>query len=108
MDTLTVKIHEYNEENHSLIVSFTTDQSDLTVDETEKFNFDIHNYNPQDIDDTIKKIAESGARIALAKWNQQQSKNNTELVDSAKESVGKVFNFQISELIRKQEDLIVL
>jgi len=49
MDTLTVKVHEYNEDTHSLIVSFATDASEMSVDETEKYSFEIANYNPNDM-----------------------------------------------------------
>jgi len=105
MDTLTVKIHEYNEENHSLIVSFGTDAGEKTVDEYERYSFDIHNYNPNDIADTLKQIAQQGARIAHAKYMQEQSKNNTDVVDAAKAEVGKVYNFQIADLLPK--DIVI-
>jgi len=99
MDTVTVKVHEYNEENHSLIVSFTTDASEMSVDETERFSFDIHNYNPNDFNDTLSQIARQGARIAHQRWLQEQSKNNVEVVAAAKAEIGKVYNFPIADLI---------
>jgi hypothetical protein len=99
MDTLTVKVHEYNEQTHSLIVSFATDASDMSVDETEKFNFDIHNYNPNDLEDTLKQITQQGARIAHARYLQEQSKKNEAVVTAAKAEIGKVYNFPIGDLI---------
>jgi hypothetical protein len=106
MDTLTVKVHEYNEETHSLVVSFATDASDMSVDESEQYSFDIHNYNPDDMADTLKQISLHGARIAHAKYIQEQSKKNEAVVNAAKDQVGKVYNFPISELLPK--DSIIL
>ena len=99
MDTLTVKVHEYNEENHSIVVSFTTDASDQTVDESEKFSFDIHNFNPDDMADTLQQIARQGARIAHQRWLREQSLKKQHVVDAAKAEIGKVYNFPISDLI---------
>ena len=99
MDTLTVKVHEYNEETHSLIVSFATEASDMSVDESEQYSFDIHNYNPDDMADTLKQISLQGARIAHAKYIQEQSKKNEAVVNAAKDQVGKVYNFPIYELL---------
>ena len=99
MDTLTVKVHEYNEETHSLIVSFVTDGDEMSVDESEKFNFDIHNYNPNDLQDTLSQIARQGAKIAHQRWLAEQSKKNEEIVAAAKAESGKVYNFPIANLI---------
>jgi hypothetical protein len=99
MDTLTVKVHEYNEENHSLVVSFTTDASDMSVDESEKYSFDIHNYNPNDLSDALAQIAKQGAVIAHQKYLKEQSKKNEDVVTAAKSEIGKVYNFPIADLI---------
>jgi hypothetical protein len=99
MDTVTVKVHEYNEENHSIIVSFTTDASDQSVDESERFSFDIHNYNPEDMADTLQQIARQGARIAHQRWLREQALKKQEVVDAARAEVGKVYNFPIADLI---------
>jgi hypothetical protein len=106
MDTLTVKIHEYNEETHSLIVSFATDASDMSVDESERYNFEISNYNPDDMSDTLKQISLQGANIAHAKYLREQSKKNDAVVSAAKDHVGKVYNFPIADLLPK--DTIIL
>mgnify|MGYP003353820229 CR=1 FL=1 len=101
MDTLTLKIHEYDADNHCLIVSFGTDAGEKTVDEYEKYSFEIHNYNPDDIADTIKQIAQQGAQIAHRKYMQEQSKQNEDTVTAAQNEVGKVYNFQIADLLQK-------
>jgi hypothetical protein len=105
MDTLTVKIHEYNEDTHSLIVSFATDASEMSVDESEKYNFEIANYNPNDMQDTLTQISKHGAQIAHQKWLKEQSKNNTDVVNDAKDQVGKVYNYQIADLLPK--DIVI-
>jgi len=99
MDTLTVKVHEYNEDTHSLLVSFVTDGDEMSVDESEKFNFDIHNYNPNDLQDTLSQIARQGAKIAHQRWLAEQSKKNAEVVAAAKAESGKVYNFPIADLV---------
>jgi hypothetical protein len=106
MDTLTVKVHDYNEETHSLIVSFTTDASEMSVDESERYSFEISNYNPDDMLDTIKQISLQGANIAHAKYLREQSKKNEDVVNAAKDHVGKVFNFPITDLLPK--DAVIL
>jgi hypothetical protein len=99
MDTITVKIHEYDEATHSLIVSFATDASDQSVDESDRFAFNIVNYNPNDLSDTISRIAKEGAKIAHARWLREQSLKNQSVVDAAKAEVGKVYNYPITDLI---------
>lgn len=99
MDTLTVKVHEYNEETHSLVVSFATDGDEMSVDESEKFSYDIHNYNPNDLQDTLSQIAKQGAKIAHQRWLAEQSKKNEEVIAAAKAETGKVYNFPIAELV---------
>ena len=105
MDTLTVKVHEYNEDTHSLIVSFATDASEMSVDETEKFSFEIANYNPNDMEDTLLQITKQGAQIAHKKWLAEQSKSNDTVVSAAKDQVGKVYNYQIADLLPK--DIVI-
>jgi len=105
MDTLTVKVHEYNEDTHSLIVSFATDASEMSVDETEKFSFEIANYNPNDMEDTLLQITKQGAQIAHKKWLAEQSKSNDVVVSAAKDQVGKVYNYQIADLLPK--DIVI-
>ena len=105
MDTLTVKVHEYNEDTHSLIVSFATDASEMSVDETEKFSFEIANYNPNDMEDTLLQITKQGAQIAHKKWLSEQSKSNDTVVSAAKDQVGKVYNYQIADLLPK--DIVI-
>jgi len=99
MDTLTVKIHNYDEETHSLIVSFSTDATELSVDETEKFAFSIHNFNPNDLTDTLEKITREGAKIAHQRWLREQALKKQEVVEAAKAEIGKVYNYPISDLI---------
>jgi hypothetical protein len=106
MDTLTLKIHDYDEETHSLIVSFGTDAGEQTVDEYQKFTFNIHNYNPDDIQDTLKQIAKQGAQIAHQQWLKEQSMKNDQVVSNAKAEIGKVYNFPIADLLPK--DNIIL
>jgi hypothetical protein len=99
MDTLTLKIHEYDEKTHSLIVSFTTDASDQNVDESDRFSFNIHNYNPHDLSDTLSQIAKQGASIAHQRYLKEQALKNQTVVDAAKAEIGKVYNFPITDLI---------
>jgi hypothetical protein len=101
MDTLTVKVHEYNEENHSLIVSFSTDATDMSVDETERYSFEIANYNTDDMTETLKQISLQGANIAHQKYLREQSKKNDDIVTAAKAEIGKVYNFPIADLLPK-------
>ena len=99
MDTLTVKVHEYNEETHSLIVSFATDGDEMSVDESERFNYDIHKFNPNDLQDTLSQIARQGAKLAHQRWLAEQSKKNEEVIAAAKAESGKVYNFPIADLV---------
>jgi hypothetical protein len=105
MDTLTVKVHEYDEDTHSLIVSFATDASEMSVDESERYSFEIANYNPSDMEDTLIQITKQGAQIAHQKWLAEQSKNNADIVSAAKDQVGKVYNYQIADLLPK--DIVI-
>ena len=45
VDTNHQKIHEYDEETHSLVVSFASDDNELDVGEYRKYSFNISNFN---------------------------------------------------------------
>lgn len=94
-----MKIHEYDEETHSLVVSFASDVNDLDVDDYRKYAYNIGNFNPDDINETIYLIAMQGVDIAGRQKIEEDSKKNVDSIEKAKLEVGKVYNFDINDLV---------
>jgi len=51
------------------------------------------------------QITKQGAQIAHKKWLAEQSKSNDTVVSAAKDQVGKVYNYQIADLLPK--DIVI-
>lgn len=94
-----MKIHEYDEETHSLVVSFASDDNELDVGEYRKYSFNISNFNPDDLQETIYAIAIQGVEIANRQKSEEDSKKNNDSVTNAKLEVNKVYDFDIKDLI---------
>lgn len=99
MERIKVKIHEYDEETHSLIVSFASDDNELGVDEYRKYAFSISNYNPDDLQETIYAIAVQGLSIVNKQKMEEEAKKNNDNVEKAKLEVNKVYDFDVKDLI---------
>jgi hypothetical protein len=99
MQRLKMKIHEYDEETHSLVVSFASDENDLDVGEYRKYTYNIGNFNPDDLRETIYAIAIQGVEIAANQKIEEDSKKNFNSIENAKLEVDKVYEFDLSELI---------
>jgi hypothetical protein len=100
MNTLTLKVHEYDAESHTISVSFVTDDLGQSVNDAPRYVYAVQNYNPDDMDDTIKQIAMQGAFVAFEQLKRIRSMNNETHVNNAQSVVGRVYNFDIADLIK--------
>ena len=105
MKSIKMKIHEYDEQTHSLIVSFCSDDSVEDIDNCKKIAFNINNYNPDDLQDAIQKIAKHGIEMIKKEQLLQQSQSNLTIKEQAMTHVGKTFEFNTDE-INPQEFVI--
>lgn len=107
MDTLTVKVHEYDEETHSLIVSFCTEDSNMSVDEYRKYSYNIQNYDLNNMQETLRQIAIHGLEIAKAQKLQEEVRTNDDYVSKAKSIVGLTMNYNVDTLVPQEGIKIV-
>ena len=93
MSDLKVNIHEYDENSHSIIVSFTS--GNFT---TQKLAFQPHNHDFSSIDDAIKQLAIYGNAIIDKEVKKQEYLANTALVDSVRNLANTEHVFTQSQL----------
>lgn len=103
MPKIKLKIHEYDIESNSLIVSFAGENSKVSVDQYPPMAFQPTMFT--EIDD-VEKIIEHIARTGVFHLEQQekedQFRENTELIEKYKTLSGKEFEFDIDELLDAQ------
>lgn len=104
VEKINMKIHGYDEATHSLLVSFSTDESVKPVDEYQKLAF-----QPSLIDgtpeETLKKIAQRGIQTAIAQDKKDAETANSTLVDEYKAFIGQTLTYIIADVDPKTEDV---
>lgn len=105
MNTLYMKVHSYEEQSYSLIVSFASDETkSQNPDEYTSYAFQPMNMWPDvtDPQEILKRIAVAGVYHA-----EQQARNeafilNTSRIDSLKNLVNQEAQFAASDLLPQQ------
>jgi hypothetical protein len=97
MKKIHVNFIDYDLENHSLKVTFQADTSDQ---EYGPILFDIHQYAPDDMEETIRIIAQYGMEIIRDEETKRASRNNVEMADKARNLIGKTAIFDVQQLLR--------
>jgi hypothetical protein len=97
--TITLKIHNYDPESESLIVSFASDKTNFGPDEYTRFAYQPTVYqDPYNVNFVLKHIAHSGIEITEDIVKKEQYKENKQITEKYKELVGKQFTFSVKEL----------
>lgn len=103
VEKLNMKIHGYDEASHSLIVSFSTDESVKNVDEYQKMAF-----NPASIvgtpEETLKKIAQRGLQTAIGQDKKDAEIADNSVIDAYKSLVGQTFTYDVADITPPPSD----
>ena len=107
MQTLKMKIVGYEEESHSLIVSFASDETASQDPST----YPAYAYQPMsmwpditDPEELIKRIGHAGIYMAEQQKIKESFVQNTQLVDALKSLVGQEKTYAVTDLLSTSED----
>jgi len=97
--TITLKIHKYEPESESLIVSFSSDKTKGKADDYVSFAYQPTIFeDPYDTETVLKHIAHSGIQVTEDIVKKEQYQENKEITKKYQELVGKEFTFSVKEL----------
>ena len=106
MNTLKMKIVGYDEESHSLLVSFASDET-ASQDPS---SYPHYAYQPMamwpditDPDELIRRIGQSGIHLAEQQKIKENFVQNQTLIDRLKSYVGQEKSYLISELVEVEQ-----
>ena len=106
MNTLKMKIVSYDEDSHSLIVSFASDETASP----DPASYTAYAYQPMnmwpditDPNELIKRIGQAGIHMAEQQRIQEQFIANQTLVNSLKAFVGQELIYSVSDLTGQEE-----
>jgi len=97
INSVTMKIYEFEESSNSIIVSFKSDQSTKSIDDQPRLAFQPTMFDDTDPDRIIKRIAHAGLSIAEMQDKQDALKDNSVAVNSYKGKVGQSLTFALAD-----------
>ena len=95
---ITVKVHHYDEENHSLVVTFGGELNGVHY-ETSQLSFNPSNYHPTDPGLAIKGIASLGLSYLQSEIDRQNFLVSEDMHAGLKDSINKQFYYIASDLV---------
>ena len=105
MNTLKMKIVAYDDESHSLIVSFASDET-ASQDPSA---YTPHAYQPMsmwpditDPEELIRRIGQSGIHMAEQQKIKEDFLQNPQLIEGLKSFVGQEKSYSVQELLSTQ------
>ena len=101
MNKIKFKVKEYDEETHSIVVAYSSDETATNnPDDYTPYNVQILEANPDvtDIEVMKKKIAEQGIGIADDNKRSEDAAANTSMQTKLRELVGQTFEYNLSDL----------
>jgi len=102
MNKIKYKVKEYDEQSHSVIIAFCSDEtSSNNPDDYGAFAFQPIEQYPDitDIELLKKKIAQQGVALAEQAKVTEHAHANTEMQDKWKALVGQTFEYNISDVL---------
>jgi hypothetical protein len=101
MEKIKFKIHKYDEESNSVIISFSSDETATNnPDDYEGYAFQPIEMYPDitDMETLKKKIAEQGISLANMSKAKEDAKANTTMQNNWKALVGQTFEYNTSDV----------
>lgn len=108
MNKIKYKIHKYDEDTNSIIVSFSSDETATNnPDDYESFAFQPIAEYPDitDIEELKKKIAQQGMSLAEMHKKHEDASSNTTMQNKWKALVGQTFEYNVSDVIDSANDV---
>lgn len=107
MAKIKLKIHRYEEDSNSLIVSFASENSKIPVDECVQMAYQPSMFTEvDDPEKVMEHIAKSGVFYIEQEEKENKFRENTALIEKYKEFSGKEIEFDIDELFKPEEQEI--
>ena len=78
MSKINIKIVEVDQENHTVLVKYASEDSIKNIDEYPAVAFQVTNYNVSTVDEFVEAIR---PQISLYVWQRDQAENPTAPVD---------------------------
>jgi len=95
---LHMKIHEYNDENGHLLVSFCTDDSKKSVEEYPILSFQPHDFGVDTVAEIIPLLAQRGLDIATRQDAQETFRADTGKLVDINDLVNTTHSFDINDI----------
>jgi hypothetical protein len=97
INSITMKIYDFDEVSNSIIVAFKSNQSTKSIDDQPRMAFQPTMFEDTDPEKVIKRIAHSGVSIAEMQDKQDALKENFVAVDLYKNKVGQSLTFTLAD-----------
>lgn len=98
MQTLHMKIHKYDEENKSLLVSFSSDESLKPLGEYRQYSFQLKNFIGKTSEEILNHIARTGSNIVKIQNAEETVSSDANLIDIARSLDGTEHEYEIADL----------
>jgi hypothetical protein len=98
MNTLKVKIHAWDGQSNSLVVSFWCDGAKKQVGEYQKLAYQPTMFDNTDPQYVLKRIAQSGVSVMETELNREAFEEQTAVVSSFEALVGQELEFDVDTL----------
>jgi hypothetical protein len=106
MQSIKLKIMNYDEVTGSLIVTFASDKAENPIDHYPACAYQPTMYDTQDPEKVLKEIARAGIHVANQQDKEEAFKNDPELKAAYKNLIGKEFEFNVSELLANTGQIV--
>lgn len=103
IQSLQIKIHAYEEESNSLIVSFGCDELARPIDEQPKMAFQPTMFEETDVSKVLQKIAQSGVSIVEQQIKQEQLSQNVIAIEEYKAKIGETLTYVVADLYQGEQ-----
>ena len=97
INSVTMKIYEFDEVSNSLIVAFKSNQSVKSIDDQPRMAFHPTMFEDTDPDKIIKRMAHAGVSIAEMQDKKDAFSGDSAAVDVYKSKVGQSLTFTLAD-----------
>lgn len=97
INSVTMKIYDFEEASNSIIVAFNSDQSTKSIDDQPRMAFQPTMFEDTDPNKIIKRIAHAGVSIAETQDKQEALAQNLVAVNAYKDKVGQSLTFTLAD-----------
>jgi len=107
MKVVKMKIHDWDSESGSLIVSFTSDVSSQSLDNTQRLAYQPAMFDNLEPDYVLEQIAKSGASVCETQQRQESFNQEPSKLNEYQSLIGQQFEFSIENLFAPPEPVVL-